>query len=285
VKEKPKATRPILLRLTSVMRGLTVKSPSNRFVVIWFVAVLIGVSAARMLAGQTPSSAISSALLCAFSAFLAWALAREIDPDFPGSANFAAVVGALVGVGIGGPLGPVIALMFALRVVVRTTGSPPTRFDLIWLPGLAGYAALQPGGWIAGLGLAAALAWDTLLVNPTPRVRMVGAGFAGLAAVTVAVVRSNLAPHLQLPTLPQWLVIVSVALSLLALRPYHPRSVGDHGGKRLSAGRLTAGRALVLGVALVTTAWLGGGAVAALGSLFSALIGIGLNGLRRSAAG
>lgn len=84
---------------------------------------------------------------------LSWALARELDPDQPASAVAAGIAGFLIF--LTGPtnLGAVTALLFAVRLVARSPGLPPTKVDLIWLPALAAYTARSMGGFLAGVAL------------------------------------------------------------------------------------------------------------------------------------
>ena len=200
---------------------------------------------------------------------LSWALARELDPDQPASAVAAGIAGFLIF--LTGPtnLGAVTALLFAVRLVARSPGLPPTKVDLIWLPALAAYTARSMGGFLAGVALAAALAWDA---EPTSRTRQtLSALAAAVLAVSLAAVRGTLEAHPVVPTPWQWVVLGAALFSVLWLRIPAAVSVGDLSGERLSQGRMVRARALALATGGFAVLWLGGAAAPALVGLWAAL--------------
>jgi hypothetical protein len=259
-------------RLTTAVRLFDLRLASNRFVFAASTIALVGVGAFHALLGDSAEAVVSIGLEAAFSVFLSWAMARELDPDRPASAMAAGVAGFLVF--LMGPtnLGAVAALLFAARVLGRTPGPPPTNFDLIWLPALAAYTARSAGGFLAGVALAVALGWDA--EPPTRRRQLLSAAAALLLAVGLATLRDTLQPRPVSPTPWQWGILSAALLSLPWLRIPPPHSVDDWFGKPLSHRRLLRARALAVAAGALTAAWLGGLAATALVGLWAALIGI-----------
>jgi len=234
-------------------------------------AALTGVGVFRATRGDAYGTAVSIGLEAGFSVFLSWAVARELDPDRPASATAAGIAGFLVF--LTGPtnLGAVTALLFALRVLTRTPGLPPTTIDLVWLPGLAAYTARSTGGFLAGVALAGALVWDA---EPPRRRRQVLSGVAAaVLAVGLSAVRGTFVPRPLLPSPQQMAVLGAGVLSLPWLRIPSVSSVDDL-GRPLSQKRLVRARAAVLVVGALGVVWLGGLAAPALVGLWAAIVGI-----------
>lgn len=252
-----------------MVRPFDLRLPSNRFVLLASVLALVGVVALRALIGApTPVGRGGEA---GFTVLLSWALARELDPDEPASATVAAFAGLLI-LPTGTPsLGVVTTLLFAIRVVTRTTGGPPSGLDLLWLAALAGYSARASGGFLSGLALALALAWDSRRSGRSGQALCAIASAA--LAVGAAASRATLAPHLAIPTRGQWVVLGAGLVSLpWVLRVPPPVSVDDR-AQPLSARRLDQARLLAVGTGAATIAWIGGAAAALVG-LWAAFVGI-----------
>ncbi|MDH5374056.1 MAG: hypothetical protein OEX97_14020, partial [Acidimicrobiia bacterium] len=121
-------------RLTSLARIVDPRLPSHR------TALLVGLASAGLAAATNFDNgpAWGHAFNASVGSFLGWALAREIDPDRP---NSAALSGALTGTAIAllGPalLLPVTLVLVTARLLHRSTGLPPTLFDLFALIGVA----------------------------------------------------------------------------------------------------------------------------------------------------
>ncbi|WP_019584889.1 hypothetical protein [Deinococcus apachensis] len=155
-------------------RPLVPSVPSNRFAAGGFV---VGTLAARLLGRSW-----WEALEVGEAAFLAWATARELDPDHPETANAALPVAALVAL-TDRPPDPLagFAVLSGLRVLAATVGQRPTLPDLVALAGQAGLAARR-GEQVSALVPGAALALSASRADPfratTGAARIVGA--AGL---------------------------------------------------------------------------------------------------------
>lgn len=99
------------------------------------------------------SSDYLMALWASITAFLAWAAARELDPDRPHTATFAMVMAALAAVtGVWEvPLGVSAAALVGLRVLVGTVGGDLKPVDLVVMVGLAVFAGTRIDGWVVVL--------------------------------------------------------------------------------------------------------------------------------------
>jgi len=286
-KKIPKAlvARLGIVRVSKVVRTVNLRVPSNRFVAAASAAGFLAVLA-REIAGGTPYiNAGRAGMQIALSIFLAWAVARELDPDSTSSAGLAAFAGAAIYFMGEAGMWSVAALLFAVRITLRSSGSAPNVFDLIWLPGIAALSAQSPGGWIAGLALAFALALTCRLPQKAPRRSLISAVVAVAAVAFVSLAKGALGPSFLRPTVAQSLVLAAALLSIPALRARPPKSVGDEDGHPLHRKRLTSARALALATGLLTTVWIGGRAVPELASLWAATIGVGVTVLRGAHSG
>ena len=114
-------------QLTSLSRVVDPRYPSNRLVIAGAAAtaLIVGVS------GLAGIDVASGPLMAAVGVFLAWAIARELDPDHPASAAIAiplSVVLLLV-------LGPASLLvstgvLLGTRIAAGTVGTPLRPLDI-----------------------------------------------------------------------------------------------------------------------------------------------------------
>lgn len=259
-------------RFSTAVRLFDLRLASNRFVLAAFALGLAGFAAFRAVRGDPLGLAVSRGLEAAFSVLLSWALARELHPDQPASAAAAGIAGFLIFLTGQTNLGAVTALLFAVRVTARSPGLPPTNFDLVWLPVLAAYTTRSSGGFLAGLALAAALAWDA--EAPAQGRQILSAVAAAGLALSLATVRGTLEPDPVTPTAWQWIVLGVALFSLPWLRIAASVSVGDLSGVPLSQARLVRARALAVITGGLAVMWLGGAAAPALVGLWAALVGI-----------
>jgi hypothetical protein len=192
------------------------------------------------------------------AAFLAWALARELDPDRPWVAGVAAVAAsAVLGAGVPSLLVAATALL-AARVTARTTGRPPGIGDMFVLAGLAGWAGSTDAGVPAGLIVAAVLAADRWLPGGAHRWSP-AAGVLAAGAATAAGILWGAAPAPGLPSGAEWVVVVMAVPAVAGLgRPREVVSTGDQTGDPLDPRRVRAGRLAVFTAALGAFAWAGG---------------------------
>jgi hypothetical protein len=246
-------------RFSSLGRGFDPRIPSNLFVLLItpFAGVVAGVAA--LVAGDGVGSAARSGLLAGGSAFLAWAIAREIDPDDPVPAAVAAVAAPFV-VLIGDPgLGVMATGLLAARILVRSTGLVPRPTDLVVVAGFAWYVATRPGGLPAALVLAAAVAADRRLPGEVSAWSIPMALVAAGGSVAAAGLTGRIAIEAVAPAGWEWLMVgVAAAGSLLILRPPLVVSMCDATGEHIVERRLRAARLGALASAAGPLLWLGG---------------------------
>lgn len=259
--------------LTSLHRSLSPKNRSH-VTIIGASALASAVSfGAQLASGRDLAGAATAAINAGVMLFLTWAVAREIDPDSPASALLAAIFGALILTAGSAPAGVMVAVLVALRVVVRSTGHPPTILDLASLPVLAGLVSLLPAGWIGGLLMVVALVLDTRLPRTAP-LRNLAAAVVVAGATALATLLQGGFVEFVPPGIGEWIVVIAAAVSFAILRRYIPRSKTDREPFTIPAGRLQAGRVLAAAGCIAALVALGGGAVALLAGVWAAFIGV-----------
>jgi hypothetical protein len=94
---------------------------------------------------------IPGAAAASVAIFLAWATARELDPDTPAAATWALVLAMLLG--LANVPSAIVAgtAMLAIRLVVGTVGAPVTILDIGVLVGVGVVSGAQPALWIVGI--------------------------------------------------------------------------------------------------------------------------------------
>lgn len=170
------------------------------------------------------------------SIFFAWALTREIDPDHPGSALFAAALATCWG----GYSSGLFLLLLGLRMVNRTPGLPARWLDSLLVLGLAW--TRPNAAWIA----AAAFLLDATLDQPLRRQLVFGA----LALVSMAHSDSfrgaGYSPEMG------WGLLLCLSFLSLGQSNEHPLSRGDANQAPLVASRLLAAQLLAILAALLS---------------------------------
>lgn len=267
----------LLSRHSHIWRTVDLRVASNRFAVFAFAIVTV---TATFLVAELQDvglgTSVVGGLRYGVGAFLAWAIGRELDPDRTATARLA-VLAYLVVAWLGVPdLAAVAAVLLAARVVVRTTGRPPTRVDLVVLVLVAGLAATSTAGFVAALGLAWAVHVDRRLSDPAPdREFEVAAATTAAVAIAVTMVAGAFTAEWEVPSWLTAIVLVATGVAAASLRAATVSSVADRTRAPLDIDRLTHARRLVLVVLLAAVVWSGSSAVAALAPAFAAVIGAG----------
>ncbi len=259
-------------------RSLSPKSRSHLLIVGSAGLAFAVVLAARLNDGHNLVESVGVAVNAGVMLFLSWAVAREIDPDNPGSAFAAAAVGALILLGGTAPAGALVGVLLALRIVIRTTGKHPSPLDLVVVPLLSAVFAFTPRGWIGGLAMAAALVWDTLLPEPGSLRNRGSALVALVAAVAVTTVQGTLGEGFRNPKLLGWVVLAGAMVAFALMNWYVPRSPCDRSRGTVDVQRLKAGWFLALSTGIFAFVWFGGNSVSLLAGLWAALIGVPIAG-------
>lgn len=236
-------------RFTHLARPIDLRYASNRFAV--------AVTLAAGLAGFVVSGP-AEGLGLGLATFLAWGLGRELDPDRPLSAGVGAAVTALLGVALPPSPAALLMLLLAARLAVRTTGLPPTPFDLAGVAVVAMVFARSPAGWAAGLAVALALVRDAALPDPAPAHHVAWGAAVAVGVTAVAVATRALSGPWETPGAVELTVGAVGLVASLVLPRESPLSPADLTRIPLDGARLRFGRGLVTG-ALALGAVAGGG--------------------------
>lgn len=223
-----------LAEITRMARSADPKHPSVRNALVGSaVAAAIGLGYDLLI---NDSIDLVDSASVGVAAFLGWAIARELDPDRPGTGLLALAGSGALAIWLLPLLLLSTVALAATRLMVGTVGGSPTRLDLVVLVGLAAY-----GGWfLAGWVLVAMLVGGILVSGGRENV-LWAVGAVAAAIVTASV--SDAAPHpgdesFRLLVLPLLAVVVVMALPTL------PSSLTDIGKQPLAPRRLRGARFL-----------------------------------------
>ncbi len=230
------------------MRTLNIEVNSNMAIIgMAIVGFIVGLGLG--VADNDFTAALADGANLGISVFLAWAVARELDPDHPGAAVVAGFVAAGLWLALDrSALAEVVAVLLAARILVRSTGRPPSNVDFLVCLGLAWFSGRTVAGLVAGLGLAYALARDVRLPGPALKHQR---PVAFLVAAAVAIGAAMRLPDID----PAWsllailVVVVGIIAGLRTPEPV-PRTSPDHGDEPIPRERVVAARRLVLIVAI-----------------------------------
>jgi hypothetical protein len=262
-----------LRRFSSIGRPIDRRYPTNRAIAGLALVVAILGFAVRRLTGTHPLESFTGGLVLAIGFFLAWAIARELDPDHDVSAFVAAALSLIPQTVLGRPdLAGVLLILLLLRIVNRTVGPAAQPLDTIGILALVGVAVWR-GQTLLALAAAGAFGLDAIL-DPAHRIHLAAAGasigllgvglshFAGTALLPLTLV-TGLALALMVP----FLFLIAASGS--------PRTFSDAGGNLLRGSRVRAAQWLAL-AAMAGSILVGGQAgLASLSPLWAALVGAG----------
>jgi len=255
------------MHITTLVRPIDPRYPSNIAVLI--IATIVAIT--TMAAGQEISGSVAFASF--IGAFLTWAIGRELDPDHSISALLAAGFSAPIMIWLGPPdLLLMTAVLMLARILIRSSGLPPTVLDLVAVSLLGAALGLREGGWLLALGLAFGVVRDRSLPGSPPRFARI-AGWVIAAAATGLAVRSGVGVMTS-PTAFQ-IGFVSVGIVAgLAGRLYEPASTGDITNQPLLRRRLASSRRIVATTALASIASSGTQAIAGTAPLWAVYVAI-----------
>ena len=235
----------------------------------------LGVGIATLLGFDLRVGALSAAV----GVFLAWAMARELDPDHPASAAFAMAVSIVV-VLVVGPAALLITLgvLLGVRVAAGTVGTPMRPLDFLTFIGLS--AAL--GTSLVGAVGAGAMIAGVLVSEARSRNGIATAAVSAIAYTVVALF-SGLARTWTAPTPAEWITIAAAIAATLLLLPAAAlvsktdRHTGTICRNRVTVARAIAGLAVIAALALTG----GPGIMALAATVAAALVGTALRKLAR----
>ncbi|GGM01550.1 hypothetical protein [Deinococcus aerophilus] len=247
--------------LPALARPLDFSLSSNRFAVL-------GAGSALLL-GRALRGDWRQALGVGGSAFNAWAVARELDPDSPETANAALLVAVAVTLlgGAGNPMGGAASLS-GLRLVAGTTGRSATPIDhaaLLLQSALAAATGQRSAALLAGL--APLLSAESRALWPA----------VGAAVPRLWGRKDKTGEKRQGTQVPATVVtLAALALAPLLLAPETVSSRCDRSARRVREGDLQRARQLAV---LALLAGLLGRQTRGLDSLAAATLTVGLRRL------
>lgn len=257
-----------IVRRSSLGRDVDPRIPSNRLAIVG--ALLAGLATGlAFLAGLEVGL---SPLAAGIGVFLAWAIARELDPDHPATAAIALPVSFVLLVGLG-PSSLLVStgLLLGVRMVAGTVGSPLRIIDAV---GIVALSALL-GTSVVGVVGVAAMGVGVLVDEPRRDRALAIVGSAAAAFAFTALV-TGVDWVWTTPNAADLIVLlIGVAATLLVVPASPPTTHTDRTkalvlGERVTAARIVAGVAGVVAFTLAGAtgiAALAGTAIAALAAL------------------
>lgn len=227
-----------LYRISAVARPIDPRWASNRAILVIQGLAFVGGAVWGFVQTGAWTQALVSGLVAAFTAFLSWALGRELDPDRNATA-FVATALALAAFFVFDDL-DLWALAAALvlgRLVARTVGPPAKMTDLVIVVVLVTVAAVVTERWTLAVITAVALVLDAVLPGGS-KTRL---GFAALAAAPALWLWTQRDVQVAMPVHP-WALGVLVLVTVAAIVTLPPlRSPCDLPGHELRRLRVQAG--------------------------------------------
>ena len=277
-------------RFSSIARPIDPNYPTNRAILILMLFVIFASASFQVLSGIPPVQALIPGIRTGIYVFLAWALARELDPD-NGLSAFAAAFLACVGLlyfPVPGML-PLALFLLLARILNRSTGLPAKSFDSVVILLLSSWVTLQEN-WIFGAIAAAAFFLDSRLSEPK-RQQLFFAGIAALISA-FALLRELKTGSLE-GGVSETAILQEQGLFLLILIPaiffvphilasHKMKSKGDLSGLPLDPKRVQAAQVTALLGAFALATLEGWAGVELLIPLWSAVAGISLYGILHS---
>ena len=254
-------------------RPIDFRFASNRFAV--FATFAAGAIASAVTFAGRDDNALGAGVLAGGAAFLAWAVARELDPDRTLTAYVAAPLGFVMW--FFDPAGLLVtgAVLLAVRVVTGTVGYSPSTADLALLVGFATLVGLRPGGVVAAAAIGVAIALDARLAGRDSALRY-GSALAGIAGASVATALWASAIEFSSITLASG-AAAALAIGIAIATPLGPvTSLTDLKKRPLERRRVRLGR-LLAAAAIGGYLGLGGSnGVTQMGAVVAALMALGV---------
>jgi hypothetical protein len=271
-------------RFSSIARPIDPHYPTNRAISILTLLVIFLSTGFQVLSGILPVQALIPGIRTGIYVFLAWALARELDPDNELSA-FAAAFLACAGLlyfPVPGLLASVLFLLL-IRILNRSTGFPAKSFDSLVILLLSSWLALQEN-WIFGATAAAAFFLDSRFSEPKRQqlffalTAVLVSAFALLRAFKTGSMAGGVSEAALLQEQVLFLLIPILAILFIPhiLASHKIRSKGDMSGLPLDPKRVQAAQVTALLGAFSLAVLEGWAGVEPLIPLWSAVAGVPL---------
>ncbi|MDH3729982.1 MAG: hypothetical protein OES13_02480 [Acidimicrobiia bacterium] len=262
-------------------RNIDILVPSNVYVI--FAAVVAGAIGLVIGLAQDADGAIGvigTGIGAGGAAFLAWAIARELDPDNTLTATLGPPLG-LAGWFFDAP-GLLLtgAALLTVRVVARTTGSSPAPVDLVFIVGFCAVAGLRPGGVIGAGALGLAVIVDSILTRSVAATRYLAGLGAIVAAGLVALVQSDPMSFQRMNGLAVAITAAAVIGAFVTPLP-EVLSVGDLTMEPVERNRVRLARWTAAGIVIAYAGVGGTTGITIVGPLVAALISLPVTALVR----
>ena len=268
------AVQDFVQRFSSLGRPVDPAYPTNRAIAtLSLVVAALGFGLRRLSGAPSPESFLWG-LTLALAFFLAWAIARELDPDHDLSAFAAAALALLAHVWLGRPDFAALLLVLVLaRTVNRSVGPAARPLDTLAVLGFVAIAVWR-GHPVLALAAAAGLAADALL-RPPHRIHFAAAG-AALALAGVAWSRFAAVTSPAMGVLDWALLAATLPFFALVRASAEPRAVSDREERTLSGARVRACQVLAWATLAGIYLLEGRAGLAALSPLWAAIVGTGV---------
>jgi hypothetical protein len=246
----PEADR---IRASTIGRSIDLRVPTNRAIALLALGVLVAGSAVGLVHRETWATSLLDGLGWAGSVFLAWALARETDPDRWYSA-FLATAGGLASVVLLGPPSFLFLLWFVvgMRYINRTPGAAPGALDVGVLFGVTLWLRFTSHWAILLLALPPVFFAD---IRRFPKGLRVGLPLTLPGAAAIRGFTHGW--HLAIPEWELWelLGLPAIALAMIPVLVSYGvvRSVGDRTGAPLTPHRVRWAIGWAVAAALILT--------------------------------
>ena len=230
-----------LYRFTSIARPIDPKYPTNRVVLILAPLATVVAVLVNVLTGGSDTLAL--AISVAIGTVGVWALTRELAPD-DNAAAFFGMLFAFAAMLLTGPaaLVPLFVAVLLVRIVNRTTGSPPRVFDSISVTGLSIWASGQLGDPLIALAATMAFFLDASLARPARYQLLFGTLCLGASMFFILRDGVEMPAMAELEGLAFWAsVVVLGAYSIVVFSPQRLVSAGDIDEQPLNVPRVRAG--------------------------------------------
>ncbi len=253
---EPRSDLSGVYRFTSIARPIDPAYLTNRALLI-VLPVLGLLSAALATVHDTGTGPLSAAFIGVLVALVAWALTRELAPDYNDAAFIALATAWIINVAFGVRL--VLLLFIAIlliRIVNRSTGLPARPLDTLGVFGLCAWAAISTEQPLILLVASSAFALDAVLEDPLRRHYLAAAACVGVFVWMLLGDANLIARDLSVR---DWSLIGASALGIGLIVKTNPDPVSycDTSPDRLDRARVNAG--LVVGWLLAVQSLLTGG--------------------------
>lgn len=264
------------MQLTNLGRRIDLNHPTNAVVTLLSCLALTAGFLYQFMTGAGWLQALMWGARLGLTLFLAWALAREVDPDQPLAAFPGAGIALFAAVAFGMPdLVAALWSILILRVVNRCVGKRASWFDSLSVLGLGSFLAYKLG-WPYGFASGLAFAMDSRLPKPH-RKHLWFANAALLVTLAAAVFGPQLNASASWTGSQQAAVFgTAVLFAVVIFRSRRVTSVADRTGEQLQPLRVQSAQILGLVTGMLGAWWGGWNGVIALGPLWSALLGVGI---------